>query len=1042
MLELRAKSGAHAKAAGPGVITGSVAGIDGQPVASACVTALGGGRSVTTAAAPDGTFRLAGLAVGSYALEYRDCAAGGRYLTSWSGGAATQSAAARVQVTAGRVRHVPAVILRPVNAAAAAAARQASFRRALAAGSRRLSPAAAAGTGEISGKVTGKGKPLGGICLILTEVVGPQSYSAQTAKNGTYTIGGVAPGRYDVIFNPLGVCPSNANWLQQIYKDDNSAYGGRTTAVRIKAGHKTSGINAALRLGGEISGTVTGKGGAKLRGICVFASADEGHGQYVNYQGRTAANGSYHLHALFPGKYSLYFEIGCGSRGANYAPATHNAVRVGLGQNLTVNQKLATGASISGTVTLTTSSGSPLKGICAEAQNVSGTVFGIASTGRNGAYRVIGLTGGKYELFFSTGCNNNGNYTSATLTAHTTAGRQTSHINAVLQVGATISGTVSNGASNPVSGMCVEVAGNDNGTANVGLDDDGNYVINQLSAGTYQVGFTSGCGNSGNYAPNWYDNQPSENTATPITLATGATDDEVNAVLQPGATITGKVTSTAGHPLSDVCVSASVGSQAVLGPASQAQTNRQGIYKISDLAPGQYLINFGCGLEGRYANEWFPGAPNAATAEQVSAPGGETSGVNAVLPLGGSISGTVTGKAGHPLSDVCVFAVNTKGTSALRGATALLATIDESDLTLTGSRGTYQISGLAAGRYQVSFEPCTGSSRYAEQWFRGKTSAQGATAVTVRAGKATARIDGRLVMGGTISGHVVNAAGKPLRNICIVAAAGATGPIGEGVTGKTGTYTVPALASGRYTVEFSPCGTQNLITVATQVRVTAPHAKTGVNATMHPGGSIAGTVTASSGPPVSQACVEIYSGNSAEPVETGYTGLDGSYLVTGLAAGTYQVYFGDPECLFGAPVLAPQWYNDEATQATATGVPVAVGDTAQSIDATLQPDGQITGTVSAAPSASPLSGVCVTVVPVSSSGSLTVVAVTGTSGGYTLADLLPGEYKVRFSAGCGAVGYVTQWWDDVSTEAKATVVTVVAGETVSPPISAELSKSS
>ena len=1042
MLEQRAKARAHASLTSPGVITGSVAGVDGQPAAGACVTALGSGRSVTTAAAPDGTFRLAGLAVGSYALEYRDCAAAGRYLTSWSGGAATQNAAARVQVSAGQVRHVPAVMLRPVNPAAAVAARQASFRRALAAGSRSLSSPAAAKTGQISGKVTGKGKPLGGICLIVTEVVGPQSYSAQTAKNGTYTIRGVTPGRYDVIFNPLGVCPTNANWLQQTYKDDNSAYGGRTTAVRIKAGHKTSGINADLRLGGEISGTVTGKAGARLPGICVVASADEGNGQYVNYQGRTAANGSYHLHALFPGKYSLYFEIGCGSHGANYAPATHRAVRVGLSQNLTVNEKLATGASISGTVTLTTSSGSPLKGICAEAQNTRGTVFGIASTGRNGAYRVIGLTGGEYQLFFSPGCNNNGNYTSATLTAHTTAGRQTSHVNAVLQVGATISGAISNSASSPVSGMCIEVASNDTGSANIGLDNDGTYVINQLSAGTYQVGFTGGCGNSGNYAPNWYDNQPSESTAEPITLATGATDDEVDAVLQPGATITGKVTSTAGHPLADVCVSVSVASQAVLGPVSQAQTNRRGIYKISDLAPGQYLVNFGCGLEGRYAGEWFPGAPDPAAAEQVSAPAGATAGINAVLPLGGSISGTVTGKAGHRLPGVCVFAVNTKGTSALGGATALLATINASDLTLTGSRGTYQMSGLAAGRYQVWFEPCTGSSRYAEQWFRGKSSAQAATAVTVRAGRATAAIDGRLVTGGTISGHVVNAAGKPLRNICIVAAAGSTGPIGEAVTGKTGSYTVPALASGRYTVEFSPCDSQNLITVATQVQVTAPHAKTGVNATMHPGGSISGAITASSGPPVSQACVEIYSGNSAEPVETAYTGLDGSYLVTGLAAGTYQVYFGDPECLFGTPGIAPQWYNDQATQTAATGVDVSVNATSQSVDATLQPDGQITGTVSAAPSASPLSGACVTAIPVSSNGSQPVVAATGTSGTYTLADLLPGQYRVRFSAGCGAAGYATQWWNGVSSETAATVVTVVAGETVSPPVSAELTKSS
>jgi Carboxypeptidase regulatory-like domain len=91
MLEQRAKFAAHAQLGQKGDITGTVTGFDGQPVAGACVTAVGAGHSATTAAAPDGTFLLAGLAAGSYVLEYRDCAAAGRdltsssgYLTSWS----------------------------------------------------------------------------------------------------------------------------------------------------------------------------------------------------------------------------------------------------------------------------------------------------------------------------------------------------------------------------------------------------------------------------------------------------------------------------------------------------------------------------------------------------------------------------------------------------------------------------------------------------------------------------------------------------------------------------------------------------------------------------------------------------------------------------------------------------------------------------------------------------------------------------------------------------------------------------------------------
>jgi hypothetical protein len=1049
MLEQRAKWASHARPSQQGTLVGSVAGFDGQRVAGACVTAVGAGRSVTTAAAPDGTFRLAGLTAGAYALEYRVCAGTGRsltsssgYLTTWSGGTSTQSTAARVQVAAGQVRHVAVVMLRPANPAATIAAGQASFRRELAANARGLSAAAQAKTGEISGKVTGKGKALRGICVIVVPAGSGQGYGATSGKNGTYAVHHVVAGRYHVIFAAI-FCPGHANWLQQDYKDVNSPsalFNGGGTVVTVRAGHKVTGINANLRLGGEISGTVTSKSGAKLRGICVLAQGSIGGGDFFGFGSQTGAGGSYHLHALFPGKYSLQFSVGCGSGGSNYAQATHRPVKVGLGQKLTVNEKLAPGASITGTVTLTSSSGTPLSGICVSANNFSGSVNAFTATNSNGDYRVIGLTAGRFQLQFSPGCNNNGNYTSVTLTAHTTAGHQTSDVNAVLQVGAAISGTITGSGDKPLPGICIEVDTANSGSSFGGFDTNGTYTINQLSAGTYQVGFFGGCGNRGSYAPYWYQNQPSQSSATPILLTAGETFP-LNVQMQPGATITGKVTS-GGNGLSGVCVSAASQSDAELGAVSGLQTNtRHGTYTLANLAPGQYLINFGCGF-GRYGEQWFPGAPDPATADLVSAPAGRTANINAALQPGGTIKGVVTGQAGHPLSGVCVFALNTKGTPPPLGGSAIVGVIASTGSAgvpaVTGSHGTYQISGLAAGRYQVVFIPCFNSVRYAGQSHRGN--------VTVRAGKTTPGIDGHLVIGGTISGHVTGTGGKPLRNICVVAASQSEGAVGVGITGKAGTYTIPALNSGRYTVEFSPCDSQNLVTVVAQARVTAPHATKGVNAAMHSGGSITGTVTAgsASGPAVSGACVEVFSGNSAAPVDTVFTGPDGGYLATGLPVGTYEVHFNDPQCLFG-PSLAPQWYDGQLTRAAANSVSVtAVGSTTPSIDAALQPDGQITGTVSGK-SAGPLSGACVTAVPLSAgsqlaSGSLPIVAVTGTTG-YTLAQLVPGRYKVKFSAGCGAVGYVTQWWKQQTSQKAATVIKVGPGQDRSG-ISATLSKSS
>ncbi len=113
MLEQRARLAARAAAVKSsaarqsGTITGTVRGVNGQPVTGACVTAIGSAASMTATAAPNGTFVLGGLAPGSYALEYRACAGEGRYLTSWSGGSNWRSAAAPVQVAANQVATFP-----------------------------------------------------------------------------------------------------------------------------------------------------------------------------------------------------------------------------------------------------------------------------------------------------------------------------------------------------------------------------------------------------------------------------------------------------------------------------------------------------------------------------------------------------------------------------------------------------------------------------------------------------------------------------------------------------------------------------------------------------------------------------------------------------------------------------------------------------------------------------------------------------------------------------------------------------------------------
>ncbi len=1010
-------------------ITGTVVGAYGLPVAGACVTAVGQAGSVTASVAPSGAFTIAGLAAGSYTLEYRDCNAHGLHRAIWSGGAGWQRTAARVLVGAGQVHHVPAMML-PADTAALRS-RTATWHRFLAnASGRGISAAAAAKSGQISGVVTGKGKRLRGVCVTVFPVLGGgQGYGATTGKNGSYVVRHVAAGRYYVTFADE-LCFTNQNWLQQVYKGHNSPFGsgfGIGNPVKVTSGKATKGIDGNLRLGGEISGVVTARSGRKLGGICVDAEVAVSGG-FVGYELPTNGDGSYQLNALFPGKYTLDFSIGCGNN-KNYAPAALKPIKITYGKDVVARTiALVPGGVFTGIVRLGSSSGTPLSGICVQA-NGPGTGFafggpggaGSGATNSAGRYRLIGLGTATYEVDFFPGCNSNGNYTSAVKYVHATAGKVKGGVNAVLEPGAEISGTVTDTHGHPLAGMCINVIGANSGNSAYATLSDGSYFVNQLPAGTYQLGFSTGCGNFGNYEQYWYNNQTDPSLATPIKLTRGESLT-INAQMQPGASISGTVIDSHGRKLTGICIAAS-GAAAVFGEG-QVAFSRHGSYQISGLTPGQYQVDFGCGGSNSYADQWFPNAPSSQAAEQISVPAGQTTGVSAVLRPAGTITGVVRTQSGKPLANVCITATSTRD-----GFPANVIAIPGLG-SATNSRGVYRINGLAAGRYLVQFMPCAPNSRYAAQWYRGQASQRLAKSVMVRSRGTTAGINATMRLGAAITGRVVNSSGKRLTNICVDAYNSSTGQFGFGSTSKAGIYIIRGLATGSYTVAFSPCNLGvNQVSVYRHVKVIAPRTTKGVNARLVAGGSASGTVTvAGSASPAANTCVEFVSPDPANAGSVGITGADGSYLATGLAPGSYQVYFNDPLCGLGPIGLAPQWYNDQPTQATASKVTITVGHTTTGINAALQTDGTITGTV-LGPSSAALGGICVTAMPLTA-GFAPIVAVSGKSGDFTLLDMLPGRYRVEFSSGCGATGYKTQWWKNAGSRQSATVINVTATQTV------------
>jgi hypothetical protein len=908
--------------------------------------------------------------------------------------------------------------------------------------------------GGITGQIIGAlGRPLVGACAIAYR--GNALAGVGVAHiGGRFFISGLRPGAYALQYRD---CASPSRYFPQWSGGAPTTAGarpvlvgpGRVTPlspVRLVATnpairYAAPAAGARASAGGTISGTVRSTSGKRLPGMCVVVAGGTrqlGFGVEVG----TGPRGSYSVPGIPPGSYKVNFSNGCNSR-ANYAPqwwknaarpSQATAIHLHSHQRVTgIDGRLGPGAQITGTVRFLASSGRPLPGICVTA--AGSFSFGSARTGPGGHYRITGLATSKYAVAFSPGCGNNGNYLPAVyrhpVATHT--GTTTVGINGVLARGGRISGTVTDKQGTGVAGICVLVESNSLLGVTV-TRPGGTYSVGQLSSGSYHASFSGGCGDNGSYAPQYYRDRNNLGAADAISVIAGQNSVGINATMAPGATLAGTVTNNSGQPLKGICVGVTTASiSGLVGQGNLVNvvgTTAAGTYTLGELPPGNYQVAFfpGCNSPANLATQWFQSSPGFAGSSQVSAHAGVvTGGVNAVMQAAGNISGRLPPPAtGRPLPG-CVIATNTADGSG--------------NGTFTNLSGRYTISGLEPGTYSVEFSPC-GLGNYADQWYKGQPSPAGATPVTVTAAATTSGIDGALSKAGGISGVIRSSVThRGLRSACAIAYSPVTGSFGGAVTSRNGSFRIKGLDSGPFLVEAGLCnqGASDLAVqmLPSQIQVTAPHTTGGVNATLQPGGTLAGNVWAGSPPrPAAGVCVYAVpvSGNGVAMLYS--TGNRGHFLIRGLAVGSYDVYYSD-DCRLSVSKLTGQWYQGQLSPESATPVPVKAGVLLSGINAILHSDGSISGTVTAAPApaqpanVSLLSGICVTAIPLAPSydpfvPATDTVAVSAT-GEYSITGLQPGRYDVRFDANCGSpVSYLTEWYNDVFAQAQATPVTVTS----------------
>ena len=207
-----------------------------------------------------------------------------------------------------------------------------------------------------------------------------------------------------------------------------------------------------------------------------------------------------------------------------------------------------------------------------------------------------------------------------------------------------VSGTATEaGTGTPIAGLSVCAEENYLGGVNsrcTGTDTAGNYVISSLPAGSrYQVEFSVPPVGTLNFLTQYWQGKEGLNNWDPVTISDGITAEGINAVMNPGAQVSGHLSEQGSDAaVADVRV-------CVLDPAPNpraeefercATSDAAGNYLIRALLAGTYIVSFAhyppLNLPSPFVEQYYAGAAEKATATPIAiAPPESRAGIDAVL---------------------------------------------------------------------------------------------------------------------------------------------------------------------------------------------------------------------------------------------------------------------------------------------------------------------------------------------------------------------------------------------------------------------------
>lgn len=623
---------------------------------------------------------------------------------------------------------------------------------------------------------------------------------------------------------------------------------------------------------------------------------------------------------------------------------------------------------------------------------------GYATTAADGTYDVGSLAPGEYVVeahaaglapaYF------NGTYDVNTATrVQVPAGGTKPGVNFALAAGATITGYVRDASANPIQDAFVYASRG----GQCCLDGyaysaaDGSYTIADLAPGSYRID-ASATG----FVREYYNNTSVYSDATLVALAIGGSAGNIDFSLGTGGSISGVVRNAQSTPIAGALVYAA---QDGCCTSQSATTAADGSYQITTLAPGNYRVTASA---AGYAGEYYGDTQSYASATLVGVnDNADTPDIDFSLADEAVIRGYVRDGANQPIAGAWVYdAAETCCSSSVQ----------------TAADGSYELRGLPAGDAVLEAD----AAGFVREYYDDAQNFSDATLIPLAPGVTQNDINFQLAAEATISGVVVDEdTSQPIANAWVYVDEDGCCAGDTVLTDSNGAYTADGLPAGSYRVQVSAQGYideyyDNAVSYgdATLVVLTTGQHRSGIDVALDEGAHIRGTVRNAGAQPLSG--IEVFaSATGGSDGGYGFTALDGTYDISGLAAGEYIVEaFGEP--------YAREYYDNVYAFDDATAIVLADSGEANGIDFSLDLGATITGTVYAEDGTTPLADAFV---DASSTAGGSGFAQSDANGVYTITMLPPGTYH----ASASAPDYATEYYNNRVSAPTADDIVVASG---------------